>query len=71
MFGMEKVFFLTNLYVKMVLYITLCINFYSKEKEDKSIQTTVQNILCTCMYNLSIPVYYLAIKDPRYMSIKV
>lgn len=67
----RRVFFLINLYVKMVLYITLCINFYSKEKEDKSIQTTVQNILCTCMYNLSIPVYYLAIKDPRYMSIKV
>lgn len=67
----RRVFFLINLYVKMVLYITLCINFYSKEKEDKSIQTTVQNILCTCMYNLSIPVYNLAIKDPRYMSIKV
>lgn len=64
-------FFLINLYVKMVLYITLCINFYSKEKEDKSIQPTIQNILCTCMYNLSIPVYNLAIKDPRYMSIKV
>lgn len=64
-------FFLINLYVKMVLYITLCINFYSKEKEDKSIQPTIQNILCTCMYKLSIPAYNLAIKDPRYMSIKV
>lgn len=26
-------FFLINLYVKMVLYITLCINFYSKKKK--------------------------------------
>lgn len=33
----RRVFFFLNLYVKMVLYIILCINFYSKEKEDKLI----------------------------------
>lgn len=51
MFGMEKVFLNKSVCQNGFVYITLCINFYSKEKEDKSFQPNVQNILCTCMYN--------------------